>query len=359
MKDRYSKIFSIISIPFRSLFLNYIRMPFLRFLRRHAKNSSLVAGIYFSLKGDFKNEFSSLLAGIEIHVGDSDQYEDAKQFALRRSIHRLEKGLIFRPMRPVFALDYIQETVDLYCSEVALNGGCRDQLLHDWAGDVLEQYFSHVGFHSIIKMAKAKYDAYIANVFRQPGESHPYRREIRDLPTSYSDLLELSKYRRSVRYYQKKSVSREIIDNAILVAGFSPSACNRQPFVFRIYDEPALVQAVSSIPMGTKGFHENFNAIAVIVGQQRAFSEPRDRHLIYIDGSLAAMSFIFALEVQGVSSCCINWPDISEREKQMKAIMNLGPDERPVMLISFGYPNPEGLIPFSQKKSVEQLRSYN
>jgi nitroreductase len=43
----------------------------------------------------------------------------------------------------------------------------------------------------------------------------------------------------------------------------------------------------------------------------------------------------------------------------MVAALKLQPDERPVMLISFGYPDAEGLVPFSQKKSLDELRSFN
>ena len=115
---------------------------------------------------------------------------------------------------------------------------------------------------------------------------------------------------------------------------------------------------IGSIPMGTVGFSQNFPALAVLVGQLDAFAHDRDRHLIYIDASLAAMAFQFALEVQGVSSCCINWPDIEEREKRMEARLGLARHERPILSISIGYADPEGRVPYSQKKSLDEIRTY-
>jgi nitroreductase len=97
----------------------------------------------------------------------------------------------------------------------------------------------------------------------------------------------------------------------------------------------------------------------VIVGKQRNFFSERDRHLIYIDSSLAAMSFLFALEVQGISSCCVNWPDIAENETAMSDLLELAPDERPIMLVALGYPDPEGMVANSTKKALPQLRRYN
>ena len=120
-----------------------------------------------------------------------------------------------------------------------------------------------------------------------------------------------------------------------------------------------MVKKVSEIPMGTKGYAHNIPVIAVIVGRQRAYFSERDRHLIYIDGSLAAMAFMFALETQGIASCPINWPDIEERERKMAKLLGLAPDERPIMLVAIGYPDPEGAVAYSQKKPLEEARFYN
>ena len=122
--------------------------------------------------------------------------------------------------------------------------------------------------------------------------------------------------------------------------------------------DPDSAAEIGSIPMGTVGFSQNFSALAVLIGQLDAFAHDRDRHLIYIDSSLAAMAFQFALEVQGVSSCCINWPDIKEREKRMEARLGLARHERPIMSISIGYADPEGRVPYSQKKSLDEIRTY-
>jgi len=43
----------------------------------------------------------------------------------------------------------------------------------------------------------------------------------------------------------------------------------------------------------------------------------------------------------------------------MRKALSLAVDDRPVMLIALGYPDPEGMVPFSQKKSLDELRSYN
>lgn len=284
------------------------------------------------------------------------------QSLLRRNTHRLEKGLIMRPRRDVFALDYIEETVHAY--EAALgspndaNGRGDPEL--QWACDVLSEYFGITASHPKIDPLRQRFAGLPKPVQTCPERQIPYCRDLSaPPPVGFDEFQALCRRRRSVRWFLPEPVPRELIDRAMEVAAQSPSACNRQPFVFHIFDQPELVQKVASIPYGVAGYEHQIPVIAVIVGQLRNFFDPRDRHLIYIDGALAAMSFVLALETEGLSSCCINWPDLPDREKQMADLLGLEPDERPVMLIALGWPDPEGMVPRSTKKPLHLLRRYN
>jgi nitroreductase len=100
--------------------------------------------------------------------------------------------------------------------------------------------------------------------------------------------------------------------------------------------------------------------LVVLLGDLGCYPEERDRHVPYIDASLAAMQFMLALETLGLASCPINWPDIEGRERVMDRELALPRHLRPVMLIALGYPDPAGGVPFSAKKSSELLlRSEN
>ena len=43
----------------------------------------------------------------------------------------------------------------------------------------------------------------------------------------------------------------------------------------------------------------------------------------------------------------------------MREELNLANDERVVMLIAFGWPDPEGHVAFSTKRAVNDMRAYN
>jgi nitroreductase len=281
---------------------------------------------------------------------------------LRRNIHRIEKGLIMRPRRDLFAAGYVGETVDIYVKLLrhgsAQPGGKNPELA--WARDVLREYFDVTAHVGQTAEARRIFEATECGGMPRAPELIPYRRELALRPTvAFEDFLMLCRRRRSVRWFENRSVPRELLDNAMLAALEAPTACNRQPFTFRLFDDPVLVAQLAQVPIGTAGFEHNFPVFGVIVGELANYTDERDRHLIYIDGALAAMSFCLAAETQGLATCLINWPDIAEREHRMAQLLGLRRDQRVVMCLAAGFPDPEGLVPRSTKKPIDLVRSYN
>lgn len=281
------------------------------------------------------------------------------QYLLRRNIHRIEKGLLMKPRRDVFAIDYVEETVDCYARMTTVCTDNTDPHELAWARGVLKAYFEAVGRHARIDAARKRFES-LSGSERGESELIPIRCGPSSPPSvAYHDFLELARRRRSVRWFLPKSVSRELIDQAITVASLSPSACNRQAFEFRVLDEPELVRRVASIPQGTSGFYESFSVVIAAVGKLSAYAVERDRHIIYIDIGIAAMSLMYALETVGLSSCCLNFPEVDAQEREIASILGLEPDDRVVVLIATGYADPEGMVACSEKKSLDALRRYN
>jgi len=299
-----------------------------------------------------------VMAGKALYYRGLKHCGGVSMVGLRRNIHRLEKALIMKPRRDVFARDYILETVEWY-AEIVSDLQCgkrhdRSELL--WAQNVLDEYFSVVSRQGVVGKAYTRFQGV---EFRpaQTDQKPFFRSNAGNLP-SYDQLLALSEYRRSVRWFQDKPVDRELIDKALMVARQSPTACNRMPYEFRIFDDPKVVRQVSSTPFGTDGYAENIPVICVVIGKLDSYFSARDRHAIYIDSSLAVMGFVYALESQGVSTCLINWPDFEPLERRMQNRLSLGFHERPVMLIAIGYADTDR-VPRSAKKDLDGFRRYN
>ena len=324
--------------------------------RLHASMYSIFSGnVYYRVGSrDFNRENAAVFAGIKEHRRRVDAGTEI--FELRRRVHMIEKGLTMRPRRDTFAVAYIDMVLDRF--ERTVKNGLLTEVMVAWVRDVLDAYFdaTQTSKNEVIARARNRYHEL------RPEIDHPYVgpsavgkvRKTVDVDA----LRGLAEGRRSVRWYADRPVDREIVDRAVSVAIEAPTACNRVPYRFRIFDVPEDARRVADIAGGTAGYVHNLQSVAVLVGDLSAYVAERDRHLIYIDGSLAAMSFLLSLEAQGVSSLCINWPDIAKSERALRELIGLEPYERVVMLIAFGYADPDGLAPLSPKVPLIAARAF-
>ena len=307
---------------------------------------------------EHRREIRAVAAG-QIAFRRTFKTVEDSSFELRRCIHRIEKGLTMRPRKPSFASEYISVTLD--CLANAARHASYDQTEKQWAVDVLGRYFAEVD-RSDTRIADAA-DRY-AGILSEFGLSVsaeplvPFRRDLSKKPVSPEALHELAVQRRSTRWFLDRPVDRMLIDKAFETAGQAPTACNRQPFRFLLFDDPADTAKLAGIALGTKGFSHQIPCLAVIVGRLSAYPFSRDRHAIYIDASLAAMSLMFALETRGLSSCPINWPDAEPYESRMAQAAGLERHERVVMLLAMGWPHPDVEVPRSAKKQLGILRTW-
>ena len=315
-----------------------------------SKNNFLSSLYYLIFSREFDREHRAVLLGRKVYKASLDAQVGSAAL-LRRNIHRLEKGLIMQPRRAYFGEAYIQETVSCYNDCKKSNAAGEDEL--KWAHDVLQHYFECVTDTKKISLAKADF---IIDALDTTNKCIPYTQSERPkLSIDYDELNTLFKRRRSVRWFEQKEVPEDLIKKAVNAATYAPSACNRQPYKFVVLRDENKATEVAKYAMGTTGFAENIPCLIAIVGDLSAYPAERDRHVIYIDSSLAAMQLMLAFETLELSTCPINWPDVEEREQLISKKLNLEYHERVVMLMAVGYPQAEGGIAYSQKKKNDLL----
>jgi len=326
-------------------------------LRLFSRNGFLASMYYLLFSRQFYGEHQAVLRG---RLGYYQGLRGAGTSSplLRRNTHRLEKGLIMKPRRPVFAEGFILETVQVFNHACETPNYSEEELR--WAADVLGEYFSVVSDTAVIKNAREVFtgacDTKIERHDTGQVHSKPYlRSDSPALSVSFEDLQKLFRRRRSVRWYLKKTVPEELIYKAVDAAAQAPSACNRQPFRFIVATEPESVSQIADCPGGAAGFSDQLPAIIVVVGDLSTYPFERDRHLIYIDASLANMQLMLAAETLGLATCPINWPDMEVAEKRIGKLIDLPAHERVVMLMAIGYGDPDGGVPYSQKKQRDLL----
>lgn len=278
--------------------------------------------------------------------------------ALRRNVHRLEKGLIMRPRRVPFGRDYLSSTV----SELARlqSAGSLPEPDGLWARDVLDAYFAATAEESTAWLDDARSAFGWTSPTDVPSKRVPYPRGL-PAPASVTinDLEALAQRRRSVRWFDDAPVDPAMVDRALTVGGLAPSACNRQNVRLALFHGVAKCQSILDTAGGTRGFAHQVPCVAVLVGRLSGYRHTFDRHAIYIDGGLMSMGLLFGLEAQGLSSCCINWPDVQAQDRKIRRLVEMDADEQVLMLIAIGHADAEGQVPYSQKRSIDSLRSWS
>lgn len=323
----------------------------------HVVSRALGGSLFFVLNGAFNDEKRAVLAGNNEHFS-GEQSRNHRMF-LRRSVHRIEKGLISKPRRSSFAADYIGRTVFTYANLV--KAADVDAGEAQWARDVLSRYFGATAGSKDARISEARQvwnaSQHARTVVEKNLSPFPYS----PLPPNaelFDAISRTANHRRSVRWFEDKAVPRELVEQAAAVGLTAPSACNRQSYRIELLEDDALRRAVAAIPMGTAGFSDQIPLLGVLIGQHRGYEHHRDRHAIYVDGGLFSTGFILALESLGLSTCCINWPEIPSLNAKMSRALGLRNDERVIMLIAIGYGIAGQEVPRSQKRDMRGLLTW-
>ena len=279
-------------------------------------------------------------------------------YILRRNIHRIEKGLTMRPMRKEFALRFILPTVKGFC-RLAKDQSFTLSSEYDWAAGVLRMYFAMTSSDDQrYQDSKVQYDQFVVDSNGFNAEEIPVGYSAIETTDEFESLNSLCLHRKSVRWFDSRPVSKDSLIKALKCATLAPSSCNRQPYRYDIITSPEKSSKIARISAGTIGWAHNVNCIAVLVGDLSAFSNIANRHSIYVDGTLSVMPFVLSLEAQGLSTCIINWADISVNEEEMRKALGLACHEKVILSIAIGYSDKNIKVPFSKRKAVSEISRF-
>ena len=187
------------------------------------------------------------------------------------------------------------------------------------------------------------------------------------------DFLALMRRRRTVRDFSSRPIAREVLENAIRVAGSAPSGANMQPWHFvvvedgnikkqireaaeieekKLYDHRASDEWLDALaPLGTdanKPFLESAPVLIAIFSKKFTLDEHGQKRKNYYTTEsvgIACGMLISALHASGIAT-------LTHTPSPMKFLCDvLGrPDhERPFLLLVCGYPSEGALVPDIQK----------
>lgn len=142
--------------------------------------------------------------------------------------------------------------------------------------------------------------------------------------------------RRSIRKYQEKEVSKEIIQELLESAMAAPSACNKTPWEFYIITNKEKQELIkNSSP------NYNFNSpLLIVVGANLDYTLSKEPNDFWIQDCSAAIENMLVEAVElGLGTCwCGVYPRV-DRVNKIRNILNLNYNIIPLGVIHVGYPD--------------------
>ena len=270
------------------------------------------------------------------------------EYKLRRNIHRLEKGLCSKNRRKIFGLAYIDETVDEFIKFYKEDS--KSEKSKYYLG-ILKHFFNVVDKNNIIIKTAFNKLKEINNFAKIECKEEKKLLFLKKAESNSSQIFHnLLESRRSVRFYLQQKIEKSIIQEAINASNNSPSACNRLPYEFFIFNEKDKINKILKFADGFQGNPNHVPYLLVLVGDLSAYISQADRHLIYIDSSYGIMNFILSLRTKNIGSCILNYSENKEYDIQLSKLLKLEDHKRVINFMTFGYIDFSIPVPYSYKK---------
>ncbi len=165
------------------------------------------------------------------------------------------------------------------------------------------------------------------------------------------DLFDAINFRRSIRRYSDKKISREDIEKIVEASIHAPSACDIQGWKFIVIDNPELMKEI--VNMGAASFIKNAPfGILVLYDNKTDNLEYMD----HIQSAAAAIqNMLLAAYALGIGGC---WVCHLPRKQELRKLFGIPKNYDPIAYIAMGYPK-EGSKSRPRKYGVKELISYN
>lgn len=160
-------------------------------------------------------------------------------------------------------------------------------------------------------------------------------------------LVDVVLSRRSIRRYEKREISKNVLDKIFEAGRQAPSAANRQPYHFIAIIDHEIKKKLSN------GMFNRFiqDSAITIVGCANTNDIFTGKWAV-VDTSISLQNMVIAAWALGVGSCWIG----DFKEDDIKQLLKIPDKWKIIALVSFGYPAEQ---PHQRKKkAIEELVSY-
>lgn len=340
---------------------------FKAFLRRKLIECKSCYARYTSVKYFFQNLFSLRFSLVDMRqVWDHMYWGSEQEMAMEQLqakllfyYHKIEKGLCMPGQKRLFGVDVVPRVINLL-TIWEHQGNSQTDTIYLGAISSLRAYALSIRGANLDPQLRVLpiVDAFLE--FRKPSSGEAVTpivisaQQI-DQQIGYDQFRVLCETRRSFRDFRNQPVPEQLIRQAVELAQLSPSACNRQPCRTYVVTAPELKKQLLSFQNGNGGFGHLAPVVLAITSDMTYFFDATERHQPYIDGGLFSMSLIYAMQVQGLVSCCLNWCVKPATDALVHKLLELPDAERIIMLMVVGFPPENTYVPKSHRKLLQNV----
>jgi nitroreductase len=278
--------------------------------------------------------------------------------------HKIEKALALPEVKPLFGLGYIETTLDLmdrwlamtadtqapvFCGAYAALACYREhtaQALAQRRPDLVQRIDKLLADHKDMPADRARGGALAIQAEDMRPACPP------------ADFERFVFQRHSVRNFAKRPVPDANIEYAIKLAQRSPSVCNRQCWRVHVFTSSADKALVLQHQNGNEGFGHLADRILLITADLRSFLSSGERNQAYVDAGMFAMTLLYALQAQGIASCCLNLCTSFTEDVALRRVCRIPAWETAVMMIAIGYPPDSLSVAASARNSTDAVLAF-
>ena len=270
--------------------------------------------------------------------------------SMRMRCHVLEKGLTMPNTRFCFGQSRITDIVRILNTNRQYEK--EDEYLY--AVGLLKEYLV---FHEINKKElPADFRNSIEDITSRYPNVEPTRQIEMTSDEYFSHINEpfpvFDASRRTVRYFGGAAPYEDVVE-AVKMAGFAPSACNRQAVKCH-YFEGTMVQEILKRQTGNNGFGHLAPQLIVLTSDA-TMAGVKEYYDSFTNTGIFAMNLSYALYYKQIASCILNWSVLPKDDKALRRITNIPVEETIVMIIVLGKTPEKFKIALSKRQPVEEF----
>jgi nitroreductase len=177
----------------------------------------------------------------------------------------------------------------------------------------------------------------------------------REAVLSQESLHGLITSRRSVRFFEEREISADVVEKVIDVINWSPTSCNRQPAKVYVANDPELARSCLDTCQGATGFGAFVPCFLCFCADLRSYWLPKEMLLPVIDVSLGIQNCCLMAHAMGLGITLLSWAQHTEDEDaRLRGMLGIPEHYEIVLNAALGYPAQRPEVPL--RKSVELTR---